>query len=114
MNNRGQIAGVVRVASGAQHGFLWDDGIVTDQGTPGVFFSTAVAINNRTQVVGNADLPDSRYHAVLWENGAVIDLGTLPGDVSSFARDINDRGQIVGESISAEGFRPPLSGKTGP
>jgi probable HAF family extracellular repeat protein len=29
------------------------------------------------------------------------DLGTLPGDVASVARDVNDAGQIVGESIDA-------------
>jgi probable HAF family extracellular repeat protein len=55
----------------------------------------------------------------------VIDLGTLPGGESSQANDINNRGQVVGASLVAGGFRaflwdggemtelPPLPGDPG-
>jgi probable HAF family extracellular repeat protein len=34
---------------------------------------------------------------------SVIDLGTLPNGVSSFARNINNVGQVVGEAVTADG-----------
>ena len=60
----------------------------------------ATAINNRGQVAGSSDLPgDLTGHAFLWtEEDGLQDLGTLPGDVSSGASGINNKGQIVGQS----------------
>jgi probable HAF family extracellular repeat protein len=44
-------------------------------------------------------------HAVLWKKGSSkpTDLGTLPGDASSAAFGMNDKGQIVGTSTDASG-----------
>lgn len=53
------------------------------------------AINNRRQIVGGGSV---------WERGKFVDLGTLGGRSAS-AYDINDRGQIVGVSRNAEGYR---------
>ena len=64
----------------------------------------AVAINNLGQVVGLSNLPgDITTHAFLWQKGVMTDLGTLPGDFASFAYGINDKGQIVGQSIDQDG-----------
>jgi probable HAF family extracellular repeat protein len=60
--------------------------------------AAANAINNHGQIVGFAYVDDT-YHAVLWQNGKPRDLGTLGGRYSS-AEDINDRGQIVGWSLT--------------
>ncbi len=69
--------------------------VLTELGTLGGYFSGAWAINNAGQVVGWADRSDGARHAFLWDHGTMIDLGTPePGD-NSFARDINDVGQIV-------------------
>jgi probable HAF family extracellular repeat protein len=40
----------------------------------------------------------SGERAVAWSDGAIQDLGTLPGGTASIARDLNNRGVIVGES----------------
>src|SRR5207302_4587432 len=50
------------------------------------------------QIVGQASTLSGDKHAFLYENGIMTDLGTLPGDTSSSAAAINDRGQIVGTS----------------
>jgi probable HAF family extracellular repeat protein len=68
--------------------------------------SYPTAINNRNQVVGASTVPGdaSLFHGFLWENGRLTDLGTWPGGFHSEARDINDRGQIVGMAFD-EVFR---------
>jgi len=59
----------------------------------------AAAINNRGQIVG-----DNGVHAVLWQSGHVTDtvlgddLGNGVNNSFSFATDINDAGEIVGQA----------------
>ena len=72
---------------------------------PGATYTEPSKINDRGLIVGVSDVSD-HPHAVLWANGTVTDLGTLPGGVWSFGRDINNRGQVVGESlIPSSGYR---------
>jgi len=52
--------------------------------------------------VGEATLASGAFHALLWQRGRIVDLGTLDGGVYSMAWDINDRGQIAGESLTAD------------
>jgi probable HAF family extracellular repeat protein len=59
-----------------------------------------IAFNNSDQIVGFG-LGSINYHALLISGGQRIDLGTLqnlPSPDESFARAINDQGQIAGES----------------
>ena len=77
----------------------------------GVAWNTPAAINQAGQVAGFSDLPGDapdapNFHAFLWTRAAGIkDLGTLPGDSLSLAFGINDRGQVVGQSIGDSGSR---------
>jgi len=89
------------------HPLLWEnDGTVTHLptlgGTGSFAGNSACAVNNQGQAVGQSDLPgDTSAHAVLWQNGVLTDLGVFPGDSSSLALNINDRGEVVGVGISA-------------
>jgi len=83
---------------------------VTALGTFGGPNSEAWSINNAAQIVGRADLtPDAGgsvyHHAFLWDAGVMTDLGTIPPGCdplssNSWAFDINDAGQVVGETCS--------------
>jgi len=81
-------------------------GNIIDLGTLGDF-SAAFGINNISsdpasiQVVGGSVTPDGFAHAFIWSApGPMIDLGTLAG-TSALAQEINNHGQIVGESNDA-------------
>jgi probable HAF family extracellular repeat protein len=95
----------------ALHALLWQEGTVTDLGSLGGtghgMGILACNLNDQDQVVGLSDLPgDTTFHAFLWtKQTGMQDLGTLPGDVTSAASGINERGQVVGLSLDAS-FNP--------
>ena len=120
INDRGQIVG----ASGPQcgpafpfaemtHAVLWQDGKpIYLGGLGGEFANYAAVVNNRGQIIGNSDLPNEPQpftpfaapaHAFLLQDGVMTDLGTLPAplDFSSTAGNINESGQVVGNSCDA-------------
>lgn len=77
------------------HAFEWScDGSYTDLGTlPGGTDSWANANNQFGQVAGWSTNPAGERHAVRWEaDGSIVDLG------AGVARDIDDQGQVVGDS----------------
>ena len=90
--------------------FLWENGRKRDLGaTFGGPGSWAAAITDRGHVVGQADLkPIAKTghhvsHAFLWQNGKTVDLGVVgyvekPGTESSYATDVNEHGQVIGQS----------------
>jgi probable HAF family extracellular repeat protein len=94
--------------------FLWKNGVMTDLGSLGGTGSSANAINDQGQIVGWAYLNgDLTINAFLYSGGVMHDLGTLgvpPGPSSglaiSNALGINDQGQIVGSTTSADGYGP--------
>ena len=92
-------------------GFRWEQGKLTALPPfPGGYNSYATAANNRGQVVGWAEngVHDSscnpafqilQFRAVLWgPHGEMQELPPLPGDSTSAATAINDKGQVVGIS----------------
>ena len=96
VNDSGQVVGFTGAANGFTHAFLYSGGTLIDLGTLGGPYSYAWGINNRGQVVGQADLADGSTHAFLYSDGTMTDLGTLFGGGGSYARAINDSGQVVG------------------
>lgn len=95
----------------------WANGQIVDLGALGGNQSFTQSVNNRGQVVGWAlDLVPTiddniwqyyypapfatRQRAAVWNNGVAMDLGTLGGP-SAWATDINDNGQIIGQSFTS-------------
>ena len=112
INERGQVVGISRTASGEQHVFLWQRGKMTDLGPTdgswpkinergqvvwnGTLWSAGArhelgvhirAINNRGQIVAWGE---GGSRGVLWEKGRARDLGRFLPDA------INDSGAVVG------------------
>lgn len=91
-------------------GFVWDNGRMHELPTLGGNHGFATGVNNWGQVVGWAETPihdptctgvqQLQFRAVLWEPrwGKKRELRPYPGDSTSAATAINDRGQAVGIS----------------
>lgn len=107
---------VIPPIAASAHAVLWENGAVTDLGNLGGTANPAAqaegvgnaafAINNSGQVVGVSALPgNQKFHAFLWtwETG-MKDLGTLPGDLVSAGLGINDRGEVIGNSVAPPGL----------
>jgi len=113
INDQGQVVGTSDLPGdtnffagpfGNAHGFLWQHGVITDLGTlPGDSNSFAQSVNNEGEAVGIGS------RAIVWKNGVAADLNTLvPGPPFSplyllQANGINDRGEIVGWGLAANG-----------
>lgn len=101
VNSSGTVVGSSLSPIDRYHATSWDfNGNPTDlQPMNSLWTRTqAFAINNEGVVVGEGSYNAGFGHAALFSNGTVADLGTLPGDVSSVALAINDRGDVVGLS----------------
>jgi probable HAF family extracellular repeat protein len=101
INDAGQVVGgLFQLFSGSEdRAFLWSESTgVQNLGTlGGNIGSTAFDINNAGQVVGFANTVDEQTRAFLWtESTGIRNLGSLGG--YSFARAINDVGQVAGSS----------------
>lgn len=93
INDKGQIAGNSVIGNGFTHPFLWENGVMTDLGGMDGGVTKAVAINASGQIVGNG-----ARHAFSWTAaGGMVDLG-----FGTVAVDVNDAGQVVGWSSTAQ------------
>lgn len=91
-------------------GFVWEDGVMRALPTFGGPNGFATGINNRDLAVGWAEntvfdptcteTQRLQFRAVVWEveSGRMRELPPLPGDSTSAATAVNDRGQAVGIS----------------
>jgi len=115
INDVGQavgISGTCFVAVGsfsAAHAVIWVDGVPSEiPNFGGVAWNTPTAINNQGLVAGFSDFPGDgsgapNFHAFLWTgSGPLIDLKTLGSDPFSAAFGLNEKGQVVGQSLDAD------------
>ena len=94
VNNRGQVVGFAMPTDTPAIVYLWQRGKVTV--LPATRYGgQARAINDSGVIAGFVSGPESLL-AVRWWHGRSVPLGTLPGGDANAARDINDRGVILG------------------
>jgi probable HAF family extracellular repeat protein len=110
INSAGHIAGAVSPPVGGPPNYptnpmLYHDGVMSDLGAGGYMgpWSHANAVNDLDQVVGilGVNFPDAGADlyptlAFLYQNGVLGTLGGFGPNLSSWAADINNLGQIVG------------------
>jgi probable HAF family extracellular repeat protein len=109
VNNNGFVAGLATVPSGAQHSYLWYEGISADIGGLGGANSGAGGVNSFGQVMGGAETttkdPNNEnfcgYGTGLqclvyeWQNGVITALPTLGGTNANWGG-INNAGETAG------------------
>jgi probable HAF family extracellular repeat protein len=114
INDKGQVVGISGLCSvavggaSAKHALLWENGVPTDLGNIGGHaWNTPIAINNRGVVVGFANTSGDEHApinptAFIWtKERGMRPIAPLSGDTNDVAFDLNDRGQVVGQSIGA-------------
>jgi probable HAF family extracellular repeat protein len=101
ISDAGVVTGWSTDSAGVQHAFAWQDGVMQDLGViPGFATSQGRVVNNLGQIAGQvAQSGTVEEHGVLWDGGAAYDVGTL-GANRTFVNALNDRGQIVGTSLT--------------
>ena len=97
INNRGDIVGWSRAANGNRHAVMWRGGSIIDLGAG---FILPADINHRGQVVASWFGAGS----FLYYRGEKTDLGSLGGERTD-AYALNEQGQVVGDSYTADGQR---------
>ncbi len=101
VNASGQIAGRYDTEDGSTHAFLFSANRLTDLGTLGGRDSEALGINQTGAIAGDSETGNGTTHAFVFKGNSMQDLGVLSSFAkSSYARSINDKGQVVGESDS--------------
>lgn len=104
INDSGQVVGSSTYNGASTHAFVYENGAMQDIGVIAGFNGTlesARDINNSGQVVAQARV-NGDLRAVIYDNGTVLDLGTL-GGTSATALRINEAGQVIGYSSTADG-----------
>ena len=90
INSSGTVVGASYDAQSNTHATVWQNGVPTELASQGTN-SNASGINDAGEVVGRID-----SSAVIWRDG-------IPTEIySGYAFDINNKGQIVGGSVTGE------------
>jgi probable HAF family extracellular repeat protein len=118
INTHGAVAGAAPFNGGPWHATIWKDGAAIDLGAlpgnpPEPSVSEARGISDAGDVVGWSWASGVGRFAVLWSRGTTTVLPSFFGTACcTIAHAINNRGQVVGESVgstvSADGTRAVL------
>ena len=109
INYLGEVVGAADEFGTGRRAFLWRQGTAVYLGTLGGYVSEAQGINDHGEVAGWSELPEPTvhgtipYHAFRYSDGVMVDAGALPGSHNSYARRINNAGQMVGASDFHDG-----------
>jgi len=110
LNDNGQVSGYYTEPGGTfgniMHPFLWENGVMHDLGIlPRHENAWAKDVNINGHAVGTSSVccQPAEYQAVLWNDDGLVELLAPHGVTRSFASDINDAGQIVGQLIDGDG-----------
>lgn len=107
INASGQVAGTAYTSASDFVPFLYSSGSMLNVGSLGGFDGNANGVNAGSQVVGSSYLNStdgqSAVRAFLYNGTQMQNLGLLAGDNFSVARGINDNGEVVGGSYTAQG-----------
>jgi probable HAF family extracellular repeat protein len=115
INDEGQVVGISGICDravgrfSARHAVLWENGVPKNIGDfGGIAWNTPTAINHQGTIVGFSDFPgdDSgvpNFHAFISVGGGPIqDLKTVGDDPYSLAFGLNEKNQVVGQSLDAD------------
>ncbi len=111
-NNNGLVSGAATLPDGPERAVLWQKGLITDIGTPGLGGPNSIAFgdNERGQAVGETETstPDPNgedfcgfgTHLIclpfLWQHGVMTSLPTLGGNNGATGTIFNNRGEVAG------------------
>ncbi|MDY7108300.1 MAG: hypothetical protein SYC29_06650 [Planctomycetota bacterium] len=113
INNDGRVVGYRSITEEVNpyNAYIWsaEDGF-TDLGVMEGPYSAARDISETGLVVGWTGYPTPADEAFLWDDGELTILGPIPGGISSSARSVNNRGEIVGNSATEVGRSSELRG----
>lgn len=121
INDHGQVVGISGICSvavggaSAEHAVIWENGVPTSIGNiGGQAWNTPVAINDHGQVVGFANTSGDMNAALdptgfIWTQSTgmqtIAPVAEGTGDTNDIAFDLNEKGQVVGQSFGPNGAR---------
>jgi probable HAF family extracellular repeat protein len=110
VNNSGQVVGLSgNSETGITYGFVWTEngGMVELAPLSGGTYSVANANNNKGMIIGYSSVSNGDVHSVVWQLSGgsyrIKDLGIVPGLPYTYAYDINQNMQVVGEAYNSAG-----------
>jgi probable HAF family extracellular repeat protein len=114
LNDAGEVVGYSNTSSGllTEYNFIafeWTSsgGMVNLGKLSGGNSSCAFEINSSGVIAGDSFVNSTVVDAASWTNNKIKSLGALPKAIFTAALDINDSGEIVGESVF--GYGPPFT-----